>query len=43
MTGPVQVLVIGFEAPSFSGEVLAELAGLSAAQLDELDAAGLLR
>nr|WP_300051196.1 DUF6325 family protein [uncultured Nocardioides sp.] len=28
MTGPVQVLVIGFEAPSFSGEVLAELAGL---------------
>ncbi len=28
MTGPVQVLVIGFEAPSFSGEVLAELARL---------------
>ena len=25
MTGPVQVLVVGFEAPSFSGEVLAEL------------------
>ena len=28
MTGPVQVLVIGFEAPSFSGEVLAELTRL---------------
>ena len=28
MTGPVQVLVLGFEAPSFSGEVLAELARL---------------
>ncbi len=28
MTGPVQVLVVGFEAPSFSGEVLAELATL---------------
>ena len=28
MTGPVQVLVVGFEAPSFSGEVLAELARL---------------
>ncbi len=25
MTGPVQVLVVGFEEPSFSGEVLAEL------------------
>ena len=25
MTGPVQVLVVGFEAPSFSGEVIAEL------------------
>ena len=25
MTAPVQVLVIGFEAPTFSGEVLAEL------------------
>ena len=25
MTGPVQVLVVGFEAPTFSGEVLAEL------------------
>jgi len=28
VTGPVQVLVIGFEAPSFSGEVLAELTRL---------------
>jgi hypothetical protein len=28
MTGPVQVLVVGFEAPSLSGEVLAELARL---------------
>jgi hypothetical protein len=28
VTGPVQVLVIGFEAPSFSGEVLAELVRL---------------
>ena len=28
MTGPVQVLVLGFEAPSFSGEVLAELTRL---------------
>lgn len=28
MTGPVQVLVIGFEAPSFSGEVLTELTRL---------------
>jgi hypothetical protein len=28
VTGPVQVLVVGFEAPSFSGEVLAELARL---------------
>jgi hypothetical protein len=28
VTGPVQVLVVGFEAPSFSGEVLAELAKL---------------
>jgi hypothetical protein len=25
MTGPVQVLVVGFERPSFSGEVMAEL------------------
>ena len=28
MTGPVQVLVVGFEAPSFSGEVIAELTRL---------------
>ncbi len=28
MTGPVQVLVVGFDHPSFSGEVLAELARL---------------
>ena len=28
MTGPVQVLVVGFETPSFSGEVLAELTRL---------------
>ncbi len=28
MSGPIQVLVVGFEAPSFSGEVLAELASL---------------
>ena len=28
MTGPVQVLVVGFEAPAFSGEVLAELTRL---------------
>ncbi len=25
MTGPVQVLVVGFEQPTFSGEVMAEL------------------
>ncbi len=28
VTGPVQLLVVGFEAPSFSGEVLAELTSL---------------
>ena len=28
MTGPVQVLVVGFEQPTFSGEVLAEFARL---------------
>ena len=28
MTGPVQVLVVGFEHPSFSGEVLGELVRL---------------
>jgi len=31
MTGPVQVLVVGFDHPSFSGEVLAELGRLRAA------------
>src|SRR5262245_6156452 len=31
MTGPVQVLVIGFEQPSFTGEVMAELERLRAA------------
>ena len=25
MTGPVQVLVVGFDRPTFSGEVMAEL------------------
>ena len=29
MTGPVQVLVVGFEEPSLSGEVLAELTRLA--------------
>ena len=28
MSGPVQVLVVGFEEPSFSGEVIAELTRL---------------
>jgi hypothetical protein len=28
MTGPVQVLVVGFDEPALSGEVLAELAAL---------------
>ena len=28
MTGPVQVLVVGFEEPSFSGKVIAELTRL---------------
>jgi hypothetical protein len=28
MTGPVQVLVVGFDQPTFSGEVLAEFARL---------------
>ena len=28
MTGPVQVIVVGFDEPSFSGEVMAELARL---------------
>jgi len=29
MTGPVQVLIVGFDEPSFSGEVVAELARLA--------------
>lgn len=28
MTGPVQVLVVGFDQPTFSGDVMAELDGL---------------
>jgi len=35
MTGPVQVLVVGFDRPTFSGEVMAEL--------DRLREAGTLR
>ena len=35
MTGPVQVVVVGFEQPSFSGEVMAEL--------DRLGQAGTVR
>lgn len=31
MTGPVQVLVVGFDEPTFSGEVLAELTRLKEA------------
>jgi Family of unknown function (DUF6325) len=31
MTGPVQVLVVGFDRPTFSGEVMAELDRLSEA------------
>jgi Family of unknown function (DUF6325) len=36
VTGPVQVLVIGFKAPTFSGEVLAELTRLRAAGIVRL-------
>ena len=36
MTGPVQVLVVGFEQPHFSGEVLAELTRLRAAGIVNL-------
>lgn len=36
MTAPVQVLVLGFEEPSFSGEVLAELTRLREAGLVRL-------
>jgi len=34
--GPVQVLVVGFDQPTFSGEVLAELARLKAAGIVRL-------
>jgi hypothetical protein len=34
--GPVQVLVVGFERPAFSGEVLAELARLREARIVRL-------
>src|SRR3954451_1173944 len=36
MNGPVQVLVIGFDPPAFSGEVLAELTRLRAAGIVRL-------
>jgi uncharacterized membrane protein len=36
VTGPVQVLVVGFEQPRFSGEVLAELARLREAGIVRL-------
>ena len=36
MMGPVQVLVVGYEQPAFTGEVLAELARLSDAGLVRL-------
>lgn len=36
MTAPVQVLVIGFDPPTFSGEVLAELARLREAGIVRL-------
>lgn len=36
MTGPVQVLVIGFDRPMFSGEVLGELTRLRAAGIVRL-------
>ncbi len=36
MTGPVQVLVVGFDQPSFSGEVVAEFARLRDAGLVRL-------
>ena len=36
MTGPVQVLVVGFEQPAFSGEVLAEFARLREAGIVRL-------
>ena len=36
MTGPVQVLVVGYEQPAFTGEVLTEMARLSDAGLVRL-------
>src|SRR5205085_9423881 len=36
MSGPVQVLVVGFEQPSFSGEVVAELGRLGSAGIVRL-------
>src|SRR4051794_10817138 len=36
MTGPVQVLVVGLDEPSFSGEVLAELSRLREAGIVRL-------
>jgi len=36
VTGPVQVLVVGFEEPSFTGEVLAELTRLREAGIVRL-------
>ena len=36
MTGPVQVLVVGFDEPSFSGEALAELGRLREAGIVRL-------
>jgi uncharacterized membrane protein len=36
VTGPVQVLVVGFDEPSFSGEVLAELTRLREAGIVRL-------
>jgi hypothetical protein len=36
VTGPVQVLVVGFDEPSFSGEVLAELGRLREAGIVRL-------
>jgi hypothetical protein len=36
MTGPVQVVVVGFERPAFSGEVMAELDRLGQAGMVQL-------
>lgn len=43
MSGPVQVLVVGFEEPSFSGEVIAELTRLREAGVVRLVDVLLLR